>query len=115
VARWRNRDEGFPGPLAEFHEEDWPQVPGECLHHYACHGEGYGRPCVPRDGEFCGQLCYELLADRPELLARAKSGDAYERYHRARLAWLGKDHPGWFDEFLNGSGRRHEIRHGRPR
>ena len=95
----------FPGPLAEFREEDWPRVEGECLGHYTCHGAGYGVDCVPREGEYCGQLCYESLArdypDRPELLVNAKRSDAYTRWHQARLNWLGKDHPAYFDEFLN--------------
>jgi hypothetical protein len=104
----------FLGPLAEFCEEDWPPVEGECLTHYACHGAGYGADCVPRPGEFCGQLCYEHLArdypDRPGLLADAKRADAYQRWHRARLNWLGEDHPLWFKEFLNSDYR--QIRYG---
>lgn len=109
----------FPGSLAEFREEDWPQVPGECLGHYGCHGEGYGTDCVPRPGEFCGQLHYESLeqeirADRPELLERALLGDAYERFHRARLNWIGEDsQEAWMDEFLGGSGVRHRMRYGK--
>jgi hypothetical protein len=104
----------FPGPLAEFHEEDWPPVEGECLGHYACRANGYSEDCAPRPGEFCGQLCYESLArdfpGRPGLLARAKAADAYTRYRLARLNWLGEDHPAWFTEWLDGVGAEHEIR-----
>lgn len=109
---WRRRLElPFPGPLAEFREADWPPVEGECLEHYACnYGTGYTKPCAPRPGEFCGQLCYESLADEPELLARAKAADAYARWKRARLGWLGEDHPRWLEEFLDS--REHEIRYG---
>ncbi len=102
----------FPGPLAEFHEEDWPQLEGECLGHYTCHGAGYGTECVPRPGEYCGQLCYESYErdypDEPERLAAVKCSDAYTRWHQARLNWLGKDHPMWFEEFL--SNDHHRIR-----
>lgn len=110
----------FPAPLREFREADWPPVEGECLRHYGCRGNGYsdaeGRnvPCVPRPGEPCGQLCYERLAlecaDRPEVLAAAKAADAYTRYHEARLNWLGEDHPGWIDEWLDND-RHAEIRY----
>jgi len=117
--RRRGRRDPFPAPLREFAESEWPPVDGECLEHYACRGEGYEADCCPRPGEYCGQLCYESLAldypGRPELLARAKAADAYERFHQARLNWLGEDHPAWFEEFLNGSGARHEIQYGKPR
>ncbi len=108
----------FPAPLREFREAEWPPVPGECLAHYGCHGEGYGAGCVPRPGEYCGQLHYESLArdypDQPELLASAERADAYQRWHQARLNWLGEDDPRWFAEFL--SSRYHAIRYpGRPR
>lgn len=113
---WRKRKESFPGPLAEFHAEDWPPVEGECLTHYGCHGQGYSTDCVPREGEYCGQLHYESLArdypDRPDL-ERAKLGDAYQRFHQARLAWVKDDDEAWMEEFL--SSRYHEIRYGRPR
>ena len=113
---WRKREDPFPGPLREFIESEWPPVPGECLTHYGCHGAGYAADCCPRPGEYCGQLCYESLerdfADRPEMLERAKLSDAYERFHRARLSWLGEDHPLWFEEFLNASGVRHAMRYG---
>jgi hypothetical protein len=105
VARHK-RQEVFPGPLAEFHEEDWPEVPGECLEHYACRGEGYEAGCVPRPGQSCGQRCYEMLAadypHRPELLAARKRQDAYMRFRKARLSWLGKDHPLYVEEFIEG-------------
>ncbi len=119
MARWK-RDEGpFPAPLREFVESEWPQIEGECLGHYACHGEGYGADCCPRPGEYCGQLHYEALArdypDRPEMLERAKLGDSYERFHRARLNWLGEDHPLWMEEFLDGSGVRYRLRYGKGR
>jgi hypothetical protein len=111
VARWREQPDPFPVPLREFREEEWPPVPGECLGWYACRGEGYDGPCVPRPGEPCGQRCHDRLALEcaPEVLAAAKAADAFTRYHKARLAWLGKDHPGWLDEFIDGD-RHHEIR-----
>jgi hypothetical protein len=101
--------------LQEFREADWPQVPGECLGHYSCRGEGYSADCVPRPGEFCGQLCYEHLAadypGQPDILVRAKAADAYTRFHRARLAWVKGDDEAWMTEFL--SSRYHEIRYGK--
>lgn len=119
MARWLSGGDSFPAPLQEFREAEWPAVPGECLGHYACHGQGYGADCVPRDGEFCGQLHYEMLArdypGRPGMLARAKLADACERFHRARLNWLGEDHPLWMEEFLDASGVRHRIRYGKDR
>ena len=74
---------------------------------YACRGRGYEEDCTPRDGESCAELCYERLAarcpGRPEALApAAKRADAFTRYHRARLSWLGPDHPLYLDEFLDG-------------
>ena len=115
---WRKREESpFPAPLREFVPSEWPQLEGECLGHYACHGEGYGADCVPRPGEYCGQLCYEHLAaeypDRPEMLARALAADRYTRFHRARLAWVKDDDELWMQEFL--SSREHEIRYGKRR
>ena len=105
----------FPASLREFRESEWPAVPGECLGHYACHGRGYENDCVPRPGEQCGDACYAMLArdcpDRPEVLAAAKSSDAYVRYHEARLAWLGEDRPGWLDEFIDGYQPFEQIRY----
>jgi hypothetical protein len=116
VRRKGRRSDLFPVPLREFAESEWPPVEGECLGHYACRGQGYEVDCVPRDGEYCGQLHYEMLArdypGRPEMLARARAGDAYERFHQARLNWLGDGHPLWFEEFLNGCGVRHRICYG---
>lgn len=115
VAR-RRRQELFPGPLQEFVESEWPPVPGECLMHYTCRGNGYDGPCVPRPGESCGQLHYEMLArdypGQPERLARARTADAYERWKRARMNWLGEDHPGWLDELCRGWGEERAIRYG---
>lgn len=103
---WRKASDPFPGPLREFREEDWPEVEGECLDHYACRGRGYEQDCTPRPGESCAQRCYEALArdypGRPELLAARRRQDAYTRFRQARLNWLGKDHPMYFEEFLNG-------------
>jgi hypothetical protein len=108
VRRRSRQQDVFPTPLQKFIESEWPPVEAECLTHYACRGRGYTEDCVPRPGEFCGQLCYESLArdypDRPELLARAKLADAFERFHQARLNWLGKDHPLYMEEFLNATG-----------
>ena len=115
MRRRRERGPGWPPHLAGFREEDWPQVPGECLVHYACADAWDRPPCVPREGEFCGQRCYETLArdylDRPEVLAAAKTSDAYERFHQARLAWLGEDHPGYLDEFIGGFQAYERIRY----
>jgi hypothetical protein len=114
VARHKPRDL-FPAPLQEFVESEWPPVEGECLQYYACRGEGYERDCVPRPGEFCGQLCYESIErdypGRPDLLERAKAADAYVRWRLARASWLGEDHPGWLVEVL-GAGAAHRIRCG---
>jgi len=114
VAWRRAQGDLFPAPLRCFREEDWPPVPGECLGHYSCRGEGYEAGCVPRPGEECGDACYALLArdcpDRPEVEAAARSADAFTRYHAARLAWLGEDHPGYIDELFDGD-RSHEIRY----
>ncbi len=105
MARHRHQ-EVFPAPLREFREEHWPPVPGECLGHYACRGEGYEGDCVPRPGEPCGQACYDRLTlaypGRPELVAARKRHDAFARFHRARLNWLGKDHPLYVEEFIDG-------------
>ena len=38
---WRKAADPFPAPLQRFREADWPPVPGECLGHYSCRGEGY--------------------------------------------------------------------------
>lgn len=95
-------------------ESEWPAVPGECLISYGCYGQGYGAACTPRDGEYCGQLHYEMLVrdfgGRPGLLARAKRIDAFTRWKLARCGWLGEDHPLWLAEFFNG--QEHEIRYG---
>jgi hypothetical protein len=40
--------------------------------------------------------------DRPEVLAAAKTSDAYERFHRARMNWLGEDSDGYVDEMIAG-------------
>jgi hypothetical protein len=50
--------------------------------------------------------------DRPEMLARWKRADAYTRFSRARMNWLGEDHPLWFDEWLDGIGVENGIRYG---
>jgi hypothetical protein len=44
------------------------------------------------------------------VLAAARRADAFSRYHRARLNWLGEDHPRWLEEFLDGD-RHDEIRY----
>jgi hypothetical protein len=102
----------FPAPLRQFAESEWPQVENECLGHYGCHGEGYGADCVPRPGEQCADACYAMLArdypERPDVLAAAKSADAFTRYHQARLNWLGEDHPLGIEEFFDGD-RHGEI------
>jgi hypothetical protein len=102
----RVQREVFPAPLREFREEDWPPVEGECLGHYTCRGRGYEEDCTPREGESCGQRCYESLArdyaDRPGLLPARKRQDAYTRFRNARLGWLGKDHPLYVEEFIDG-------------
>jgi hypothetical protein len=109
---WRKVADPFPAPLREFREQDWPPVPGEHLGHYWCCSPAPDPASEP--GEACGDRCYAMLAagypDRPEVLAAARRADAFTRYHRARLNWLGEDHPGWIDEFLHGD-RHHEIRH----
>ena len=106
----------FPAPLQVFREEDWPPVEGECLRHYACRDAGYAADCVSTGGP-CGWRSYAMIErdhpDRPEMLARWKRADAYTRWKQARLDWLGKDHPRWFDEFLDS--REHEIRYGKGR
>jgi len=112
---WRKHENPFPAPLREFREEDWPPVEGECLGHYSCRGLGYEVACVPRAGEACGQRCYEQLAadykDRPEVLAAAKASDAYERFHQARMSWLGEDSDGYLDEFIAGFKAYDRIRY----
>jgi len=114
---WRRPRDPFPGPLAEFHEEDWPPVEGECLGHYACdYGSGYTAPCAPRPGEHCGQLHHEMLArdypGRPDVLARAARIDAFRRWKAARLGWLGEGSRGWAEEFFMGAPGEHEVCYG---
>lgn len=112
---WRKHAETLPARLREFREADWPPVPGECLGHYACRGEGYDRDCVPRPGEQCWQACYDRLAadyaPRPEVLAAAKRADAYTRFSQARLDWFGEFSDGWLTEFLDGMGIDDAIRY----
>ena len=80
--------------------------------HYWCCGPAPDP--APEPGEACGDRCYAMLAagypDRPEVLAAVRRADAFTRYHQARLAWLGEDHPGWLGEFLDGD-RHNEIRY----
>jgi hypothetical protein len=49
---------------------------------------------------------YEALArddpGRPELLAARRRQDAYARFRKARLSWLGEDHPLYVEEFIGG-------------
>lgn len=112
---WRKaaRDQ-VPGPLRQFREADWPPVPGECLGHYGCRSDGYAGACAPRPGEQCGGACYARLASehpgRPDILAAARTADAFTRYHQARLSWLGEDHPDYVDELFDGD-RHDEIRY----
>lgn len=107
MRRRRREDERFPGPLREFIEDEWPPVPGECLGIFSCHGNGYRSECVPRPGEECGGAYRAGLArdyaHRPEVLAAALRADACIRWKAARLNWLGKDHPGWLEEFIEDS------------
>jgi hypothetical protein len=112
---WRRPRDPFPAPLQTFIESEWEPVPGECLGRYACHGAGYTAGCVPRDGEFCGQLHYEMLArDYPDLLPRARRIDAFTRWKAARCGWLGEGNPGWAEEMFLGAPWEHEILHGKP-
>jgi hypothetical protein len=115
VRRRAKAEDAWPLHLREFREADWPPTEGECLGHYGCRGLGYEVACVPRIGEACGQRSYEMLArdypDRPEVEAAARSADAYERFHQARLAWLGKDHPRYLDEFIDGHNPYSKIRY----
>jgi hypothetical protein len=109
---WRKAQERFPAPLRQFTESGWPRVPGEHLGHYWCCGP---RPePAPEPGEECGDRCYAMLTadypDQPEMLAAAKRADAFTRYHTARLAWLGEDHPDFITELFDGD-RHHEIRY----
>ena len=117
MARWKREPDLFPAPLREFVEGEWPYVEGECLGIFGCHGEGYSADCVPRPGEWCGQLYYEAMArdqpDQPDRPARAKAADAYIRWHQARLNWVEGDDVAWMEEFL--SSREHEIRYGKRR
>lgn len=105
----------FPPELVEFREEDWPPVEGECLGHYACRGLGYDVACVSVDGP-CGWRCYAAIEREhpsdPDVLARTKRADAWTRFHEARLAHLGEDHPRYFDEFIGGFSGYEEIRFG---
>ena len=115
---WRKHASKLPAPLQEFREAEWPPVDGECLGHYTCRGNGYGTDCVPRYGEYCGQLCYEALArdypDQPEILTRAKASDAFTRFHQARLSWFGEGTDEWLTEFCEGHSDFGAIRHGNP-
>jgi hypothetical protein len=119
VRRKAKPEDKFPAPLRQFHEGDWPPVEGECLGVYTCRANGYGEPCAPRPGELCGQRCYGQLAadypDRPEVLAANKTADAYQRFHQARLSWLGKDSDAYVDEFLEGFRAGDQIRYARFR
>jgi hypothetical protein len=112
---WRKQHERFPAPLRQFIEAEWPPVDGECLGGYSCRANGYGQDCAPMPGAPCGQACYDHLAgkypDRPEILAAAKKSDAYERYHRARLNWIGDDGDGWLTEFIDGHRVHNKIRY----
>jgi hypothetical protein len=116
VAR-RRRQELYPAPLREFHEEDWPPVAGECLGGYACRAWGYIEDCRPREHEVCGERSYQHLRDtyppdRAEVMVAAwRRADAAYRFHRARLSWLGDDHPGSLDEFLEAHHHEHELRY----
>ena len=110
---WRKeRPDVFPAPLRCFREEDWPAVPGEHLGHYWCCAPD-PHP-APEPGEACGDRCYGMLArdypGRPEVAAAARRADAFTRYHRARLAWLGEDHPDYVEELFEGD-RHSEIRY----
>jgi hypothetical protein len=111
---WRKQSDPFPAPLRAFRESEWPPADGECLGHYACRADGYAADCAPRPGESCGQACYESLAreypERPEVLAAARSADAFTRFHQARLNWLGEDSPEWITEFFDGD-RHDQIRY----
>jgi hypothetical protein len=104
VRRRRRQEDLFPAPLREFTESEWPPVAGECLGIFSCHGEGYGSDCVPRPGEQCADAYYAMLErdcpGRPDVMAAAKRAAAYIRWKEARLSWLGKDHPGWLEEFI---------------
>ena len=91
MARWRKVRDSFPSPLAEFVAAEWLEpVEGECLDHYACWGRGYGEDCAPRPGEWCGQQFYEAY---PRHAAAQREKDARARWRKARLSWLGEDHP----------------------
>src|SRR5260221_881026 len=109
---WRKHAGKLPAPLREFVEAEWPPVPGECLGHYTCRSALETGDCRPRDGEYCGQACYEALArdHGTEALANAKAADAFTRFHQARLNWFGEGTEGWMDEFCDGD-RHHEIRY----
>jgi hypothetical protein len=111
----RRREDVFPGPLAEFREQDWPPVEGECLRHYACRDGGYDGDCVSLEGP-CGWRTYAMLArdhpDEPEMAERARRADAYTRWRRARLSWLGEGHPEYLREWVAGLDDGHAIRYG---
>jgi len=100
VARWLSRGERAPARLLRFDPAQWPPVAGECLGRFACRGEGYSTACVPVAGEECGDRFYfrHVAPGRAEAERRK---DAAYRWRRARLAWLGKDHPGYPDEFFD--------------
>jgi hypothetical protein len=117
VRRRSQQVDPFPPHLREFTEEDWPPVEGECLRHYACRDLGYAVECVSIDRP-CGWRNYAMLQrdypDQPDMLVRARRADAWTRFHQARLAHLGEDHPLYFDEFLDGFSEYETIRYGRP-
>jgi hypothetical protein len=99
-------------------ESEWPPVEGECLGHYGCnYGTGYTAPCSPRQGEFCGELHYAMVArDHPHLLAATLAADACMRWRLARLNWLGEDHPDWLAEYCGPPAElEHQIRYGKGR
>jgi hypothetical protein len=55
-----------------------------------------------------------LAAEYPDRLAAARRADAFTRFHQARLAWLGEDHPEYVAELFDGD-RHHEIRYATSR
>ena len=109
MARRRDQAGTFPGPLREFVESEWPPVEGECLADYACRYLGYGVACAPPP-EGCGAALRASLADRPDLLAYYAHLDAYRRWTTARLSWLGRGHPLWFDTWLEGQAESAALR-----
>lgn len=89
MARWRKVRDSFPSPLAEFVAAEWPPVEGECLEHYTCRERGYDEACVSLDGP-CGWRFYAAYPGHAEA---QQERDARTRWRRARLSWLGEDHP----------------------